>query len=1335
MIASNSNIQNLILSAQEYIAAKDLKSAARALRDAASLEPWRKEPLILLASVEALEGKVEESIELLGAASIVAPTDRAIFTQLGAALTKANRFAEAAGIFLQIHELDSHEPGSLHNAGVCFQRSHQIQRAEETLTRVTESFPDWAEGHRTLSTLLREQNRFEDALRHLLRATEIQPDQSRDLIDLGAIYARVGQLPTAIDCFKRGYLLDPQSRSAFDNLLTSALCDSRLRRHDIESLFKRADALHPRPISPLETHPRSAAEPRKVRIGFVSPDLHRHAVTSFLLPLIKELSRDRFEIVILSNSRKTDAITLRIHNLVHHWEDISMLSDAVACERVRELGVNALVDLTGHFQSNRLGIFALRAAPVQITMIGCMSTTGLAEMDYRITDAGLDPLGDEVWGSEELVRLDCGAVCLEEPDLAPEVGPLPATRNGYITFGSFNNLAKVGPEVLQVWATTLKSVPESRLHIVAEQGSRIIERLGVHGIAPSRITVLNRMPEPEYLAAHQQIDILLDTFPYNGFTITLLGAFMGVPCLTCHGEIPSARTAATVMSRLGLERFAASRPSGIPSIAASLCSDLTSLASIRTSLRATMRKVWMDAPSYAAEFSNWLIKTLQTKSSPLPVRPEPDVRQSQLESTRRNTLREELLKILNSPSVPSKALEEILRIADKSGLDDVGAKVAQRLLPRDTSDPLVALRLFEATASTDKARAIEYCLESGWHLRSAPIAKWLWARIRVKQNPVDLTRALIDCWADSPECPPDLLLERAKEIAKTSHDWTEISEGFLTALSRGSNAFDTWMSMAYAATSRRPVSDVLDCVRKALIARPGDPTAIAFLGGVLNEAGEHQSASLCTTIAIRVFPNQGAYVLSHSLALEKLFRLDEAVFFAEKALALMPHNPEAYKHLAFCEIRISRADRAVRTLREASRRFPSDTVIFSNMLYCENYVSQPDDLLFEKHCLYQSHLESFGVSSLNLTPKSVKTHGRLRIGVVSGDFRKHSVSYFVKPWLRHLDRSRFETVLFDTGNTSDETTEEFRSMSDHWITANTIKDEEFAELLRAEELDVVCELSGHTQSNRLGALARRCAPLQVTLIGAMQTTGLKEMDVRLSDAWMDPPGTTEQFHTEQLVRLKHGGWVFEPPAGMPEVQALPAFKNGYVTFGSFNNTAKITTEVLDAWAAVMHQVKKSRLLLNGFHFPTIRDALVRRGIDSSRLEFIGRPAGADYYTQHHRVDIALDTFPFNGLTVTCFAAWMGVPTLSHPEVRPASRVGYAIANRLGISDEIIAPNRASLPHQAVKLASDWNRLAVIRSELRQRAMDSIASSAPWVGELSDFLQSPRAVKFQKSTEP
>jgi predicted O-linked N-acetylglucosamine transferase (SPINDLY family) len=738
-----------------------------------------------------------------------------------------------------------------------------------------------------------------------------------------------------------------------------------------------------------------------------------------------------------------------------------------------------------------------------------------------------------------------------------------------------------------------------------------------------------------------------------------------------------------------------------------------------------MRKTWMDGKSYTAEFSDWIIKALQENSSPNADRPKLTFRQSHLETVRRNKLREELLKILDSASISPTALEEIIRIADKSGLHDVCAKVSQRLRPADTRDPIVALSLFETIASTDQLRALEICLESGWHLRSAPVAGWLFTHIRTKQNLADLTRTLINRWADTPECPPDLLLERAKEVAKTSDDWSVISGGFLTALARGSNAFDTWMSMAYAATSKRPVSDVLDCVRNALIARPGDPTAIAFLGGVLNEAGEHHSASLCTAIAIRVFPNQGAYLLSHSLALEKLFRLDEAISFAEKALALMPNNPEVYKHLAFCEIRISRADRAVKTLREASRLFPRDTVIFSNMLYCENYIQQSDELLFQKHRSYQSHLESLGVFPSHLPLKSHRRNGRLKIGLVSGDFRKHSVSYFLRPWLKHVDRSRFEMVLVDTGNTSDEVTSEFRSMADRWIAANTVHDQEFTQSLRSEELDVVCDLSGHTQGNRLSALARRCAPLQATLIGAMQTTGLEEIDVRFSDVWMDPPGTTDQLHTEEVVRLKNGGWIFEPPANMPEVRPPPALKNGYVTFGSFNNTAKITPEVLDIWAAILHQVPKSRLLLNGFHFPTIRDALVKRDIDSSRLEFIGRPAGMDYYTQHHRVDIALDTFPFNGLTVTCFAAWMGVPTLSHAEIRTASRVGFAIATRLGIADAVIATSRDGLPTQAMKLASDWDGLAKMRSELRHRVIDGLASPTPWVEEISEFLSRRR----------
>lgn len=1244
-----------------------------------------------------------------------------VFGKLATSLCASGRFIEASKVFHQQFSLQPDLPGPLLNSAICLNRASQIAQAEEVLTQVTACFPNLPDGHRALSAFYREHDRFELARISIAKAIACHPDQISDLVDLGSICARVGDLRSAVDYFERAVRLSPTSLEAFDNLLSASLCDSRQSVRSINALFRTANKLYPPPNRQTSAHGAKWGPEMKVRLGFVSPDFHRHAVTSFLTPLLSHISRDTFELLLFSNNDKSDQVTRRIKSLCDHWEDISNRDDSFVCNRIRELGVDVLVDLTGHFRANRLGIFALRAAPLQLTMIGCMATTGLTEMDYRITDAGLDPIDSEAWGSEKLVRLNSGAVCLAEPDIAPEVGPLPATCNGYITFGSFNNLAKVGPDVLQVWADTLKAVPNSRLHIVAEQGSQIVERLGAMGVAPSHITVLNRMPEPEYLAAHQHVDVLLDTFPYNGFTITLLGAFMGVPCLTSRGDLPSARTAATVMSRLGLESFVAPTPSDIPRTAARLCMNLPALESVRQSLRAKMRKTWMDGKSYTAEFSDWIIKALQENSSPNADRPKLTFRQSHLETVRRNTLREELLKILDSASISPTALEEIIRIADKSGLHDVCTKVSQRLGPADTRDPIVALNLFETIASTDQLRALEICLESGWHLRSAPIAGWLFTHIRTKQNLADLTRTLINRWADTPECPPDLLLERAKEVAKTSDDWSVISGGFLTALARGSNAFDTWMSMAYAATSKRPVSDVLDCVRNALIARPGDPTAIAFLGGVLNEAGEHHSASLCTAIAIRVFPNQGAYLLSHSLALEKLFRLDEAISFAEKALALMPNNPEVYKHLAFCEIRISRADRAVKTLREASRLFPRDTVIFSNMLYCENYIQQSDELLFQKHRSYQSHLESLGVFPSHLPLKSHRRNGRLKIGLVSGDFRKHSVSYFLRPWLKHVDRSRFEMVLVDTGNTSDEVTSEFRSMADRWIAANTVHDQEFTQSLRSEELDVVCDLSGHTQGNRLSALARRCAPLQATLIGAMQTTGLEEIDVRFSDVWMDPPGTTDQLHTEEVVRLKNGGWIFEPPANMPEVRPPPALKNGYVTFGSFNNTAKITPEVLDIWAAILHQVPKSRLLLNGFHFPTIRDALVKRDIDSSRLEFIGRPAGMDYYTQHHRVDIALDTFPFNGLTVTCFAAWMGVPTLSHAEIRTASRVGFAIATRLGIADAVIATSRDGLPTQAMKLASDWDALAKMRSELRHRVMDGLASPTPWVEEISEFL--------------
>ena len=252
-------------------------------------------------------------------------------------------------------------------------------------------------------------------------------------------------------------------------------------------------------------------------------------------------------------------------------------------------------------------------------------------------------------------------------------------------------------------------------------------------------------------------------------------------------------------------------------------------------------------------------------------------------------------------------------------------------------NPTMALRWMEIVEKHDARKALAACLESDWHMQDSRVARWVFSQIGHEEPYLGLRWDLIQRWYQEPLCPPEILVEWAKHLARISATWDEVKELFLKALSVGGIPFDTWMAMAYAATSRCPISDVLEYVRSALFARPGDPSAIAFLGGVLNEAGEHSSAVLCTSIAIRVFPDQGPYLLSHSLALEKLFRLDEAIYFAEAALARMPNNPEPYKHLAFCEIRASRAERALEVLRKAANIFTQNTVILSNLLYCENY--------------------------------------------------------------------------------------------------------------------------------------------------------------------------------------------------------------------------------------------------------------------------------------------------------------------------------------------------------------------------------------------------------------
>jgi predicted O-linked N-acetylglucosamine transferase (SPINDLY family) len=290
-------------------------------------------------------------------------------------------------------------------------------------------------------------------------------------------------------------------------------------------------------------------------------------------------------------------------------------------------------------------------------------------------------------------------------------------------------------------------------------------------------------------------------------------------------------------------------------------------------------------------------------------------------------------------------------------------------------------------------------------------------------------------------------------------------------------------------------------------------------------------------------------------------------------------------------------------------------------------------------------------------------------------------------------------------------TERLKQRSHHWHNIRGKTDDDVAALIRADAIDILIDLAGHTENNRLPVFARKPAPVQVTYLGYPNTTGLRTIDYRLTDIEADPPGQ-EPYHTEQLVRLPHGFLCYTSPPDAPAVTALPTSTVGHVTFGSFNNLAKMTPEVIGLWAQILKAIPGSRLVIKN---KSMKDGPTRErylalfretGITEDRLDFVAWiPEAADHLGAYAHVDIALDTFPYNGTTTTCEALWMGVPVITLAGERHAARVGVSLLTRVGLT-ELIAQSPEEYVKLAVELAADTERLVQLRAGMRERMKHS-----------------------------
>lgn len=446
-------------------------------------------------------------------------------------------------------------------------------------------------------------------------------------------------------------------------------------------------------------------------------------------------------------------------------------------------------------------------------------------------------------------------------------------------------------------------------------------------------------------------------------------------------------------------------------------------------------------------------------------------------------------------------------------------------------------------------------------------------------------------------------------------------------------------------------------------------------------------------------------------------RFGEAEALCRGWLEKHPEDAGAKSLLAGVLLNTARGREAARLVRELSDAHPDSLGLASGAALLSNYdeTATPDQV-WNAHRRYGEMMERVTSSRTGGRSDSLaatRAHGRIRVGLVSPDLRQHSVASFVEPLLRHHSRASMEIVVYQTNAIADEVTKRLRGLVGAWRVMDRVTDEQLAQEIRKDRLDVLVELSGHTHAHSLGAMAERNAAVQATWLGYPNTTGVRAIDVRLVDLHTDPVGEADGRASEKLLRLEGCFVCYQPPGEAPEVGGPPSERHGYVTFGSFNSAQKLNPRVIALWARVLGAAPGSRLLLKAVNFAD--DGLKREvgawfergGIGPERLELRGPvKERAGHLAAYRDVDVALDTLPYAGTTTTCEALWMGVPVVTLAGEMHAGRVGVSLLHAVGL-EELVARDEAGYVEIAARLAADASRRAATRAGLRARMAASV----------------------------
>jgi len=572
----------------------DNETGVDLLRKALAIKPDFDEAHFNLGIMLKELNKPDEAIQSYHQAIAINPGYAEAYNNLGTVLQKQFKLDEAETSYRKAIAINSDYAEAHNNLGNALKELNHLDKAESSYRTAIAIRPDYAKAHNNLGNTQKELGNLEDAIACFHKALDIWPDYAEAHNNLGNTLKELGELDDAVASFRKALAIRPDFIQAHDNILLTEQYRIGNTSKTLFQLHRQWDAQHGKKFQPSWPKHSNTGEPaRRIRIGFVSPDLGRHPVGYFVVRLLENLPEKEIETVVYSELVDDD-LTQRIKTAANVWHNVSGIPDDKLATMIINDGIDIVIDLAGHSANNRLLVFARKPAPLQVSWAGYVGTTGLSAIDYLISDRYSTPVDEEPFYQEKIIRMPDGWLCYDPPDYAPAVGEAPFKQNGRVTFGSFSNPAKINEEVVHVWAIILTAVANSQLLIKykginsranAERLSALFEE---EGLDASRLILEGPSSHVDLLARYNDIDIALDPFPYSGGLTTYEALWMGVPVITVPGRTFASRHSFSHLSTLGLHELSARDQDEYVSLAVGLANDGGKLVRLRAELREMM---------------------------------------------------------------------------------------------------------------------------------------------------------------------------------------------------------------------------------------------------------------------------------------------------------------------------------------------------------------------------------------------------------------------------------------------------------------------------------------------------------------------------------------------------------------------------------------------------------------------------------------------------------------------------------------------------------------------------------------------------------------------------